>query len=249
MNLDKRTLITALLVIGGLIAAYFLFFRRLEMFGGVGKATMEPNPSQVQLPKPQWANAECLRDSAPFVYRLHSFLSPSECKHIIEQATPGFNRSKVIDNSNGSDKLDTVRTSSSSYLQRHHTAIIKAVEERAAAAFGVPVVNIEPLQVVRYYPGEKYDAHHDFFHHLSGTKGQRYGTILVYLNDDFEGGTTSFHKCGIEVTPITGDGVFWYDSWLNGGKCYCFEDSLHQGNPPKSGVKYALNIWVRFEPF
>jgi prolyl 4-hydroxylase len=89
----------------------------------------------------------------------------------------------------------------------------------------------------------------DFFHNLSGIKGQRYGTILVYLNDDFEGGTTSFPKCGIEAAPITSDGIFWYACCLNGGKSYCFEDSLHQGNPPKSGVKYPLNVWVRFAPF
>jgi prolyl 4-hydroxylase len=247
--MEKKTIIV-ILVIVGLIAAYFLFFRRLEMFGGSRKAIMEPNPEMVRLPRPQWANAECLRDDVPFVYRLHSFLTPSECKHLIDQAGPGFNRSKVVDHDNGGkDKLDTVRTSSSSYLQRGHTAIIKAIEERAAGVFGVPVTNIEPLQVVRYHPGEKYDSHHDFFHHVSGPKGQRYGTILVYLNDEFEGGTTSFPKCGLEVKPITGDGIFWYDSWLRDGKCYCFEDSLHRGNPPKTGVKYALNVWIRFDPF
>lgn len=243
----KRLLLIVVCVVAVAVALGLVLYPSVKE-----RAAIEPNAAAVRLPKPLWPSelVQPLSDSAPFPHRLNALLSPAECRHMVEQAMLGFNRSQVVDHDGGGTKFDDVRTSSSSFLKRAQTPIIKRVEERAAAVFGVPVENVEPLQVVRYHPAEKYDAHHDFFHHLSGVEGQRYGTILVYLNDDFEGGTTSFLKCGIEAQPVTGDALFWYNCWRNSdNKCFCFDESLHQGNPTSSGVKYALNVWVRFEPY
>jgi hypothetical protein len=84
-----------------------------------------------------------------------------------------------------------------------------------------------------------------------------YATILVYLNDDFEGGNTDFPKVGVSATPKEGDGVLWYSCWrpncrlgatgCSSKKCKCFDESLHLGAPPTTGVKYALNVWIRFD--
>ena len=44
---------------------------------------------------------------------------------------------------------------------------------------------------------EKYDNHYDWFKHPEKTrdgKGQRLQTMFVYLNDGYEGGSTSFPK-------------------------------------------------------
>ena len=135
-------------------------------------------------------------------------------------------------------------------MNRAQTEIVKAIEHRAAAVYGVPVENIEPLQLVRYYPGEKFEAHHDYFRNVRGPNGQRYATILVYLNDRFDGGRTVFPKLGVSAQPVLGDAMAWYNGWLKGGnQCFCFEDSLHEGTPTTNGVKYALNIWIRYDAF
>jgi prolyl 4-hydroxylase len=222
-----------------------------------GKVTLEPRPDLAVLPEPRWDNKEVLCPTAPFIYRLKGFLSPQECRHQIGVCEPKFKRSQVIDHSTGGNTEQAIRTSSSCFMGRAETAVIKAVEERAAAVFGVGVANVETLQMVRYHPGQKYDAHHDFFHHVSGSGKQRYATILVYLNDDFEGGSTDFPKVGVSAKPKEGDGVLWYSCWRDGctgggpacylKDCKCFDESLHRGAPPTSGVKYALNVWVRFE--
>lgn len=206
------------------------------------------DPDGPRMPPVNWHSTECLHEEAPSIYRLHRFLSANECKHIVEQALPGFRRSQVVDEKSGENKMDHVRTSSSSYLNRGQTAIIQDVERRALQVFGgLPPDCVERLQVVRYQVGEKYDAHHDFFHHVAGTDGQRYATILVYLNDDFDGGSTSFPKCGVEAKPITGDAIAWYNCRATSKTdCICFDRSLHQGNQVSSGTKYALNIWIRF---
>jgi prolyl 4-hydroxylase len=236
-------LIVAALLVSVILGIHYL--------GSANKKARIDEEGPKGLAQPLWQDAECLQKTSPFIYRLNRFLSPMECKHIIEAAQARFKPSLVVSESTGNDKYDVSRTSWSAYLDRQQTSIIRSIEERAAKVFGVPVECIEPLQVVRYYPGQKFDAHHDFFQHMSGTAGQRYATILVYLNDDFEGGETAFPKCKVVAKPITGDGVCWYNCYVNGddGRCYCLGSSLHQGQPPSRGTKYALNIWLRFEPF
>lgn len=257
---NKKAIIITFIVVICIILIHK--FKILSFGSGNARAIMQEAPKELRLlpagkhipgiglPRPEWPNAEVLYPNAPFIHRLRVFLTSDECKHIIEQCAGEFHRSSVSDVSDGKPKQDNIRTSTSCFLKRAQTTVIADIEKRAAATFGIPQSHIEPLQIVRYHAGEKFDAHHDFFHHTRGPNGQRYGTILVYLNDNFEGGKTSFPRCGVDITPITGDGIFWYNSWLNKkGLCFCFEDSLHQGNPPATGVKYALNIWVRFDPY
>ncbi|MDY7226679.1 2OG-Fe(II) oxygenase [Hyalangium rubrum] len=60
-------------------------------------------------------------------------------------------------------------------------------------------------------------------------------TAMVYLNEDFEGGTTDF-QFGPTVTPRR-------------GMLLLFEHSLvHQGAPVRSGCKYVLRTDVMFRP-
>jgi prolyl 4-hydroxylase len=60
-------------------------------------------------------------------------------------------------------------------------------------------------------------------------------TAMVYLNDDFEGGTTDF-QFGPAITPRR-------------GMLLLFEHSLmHQGAPVRSGCKYVLRTDVMFRP-
>ena len=49
----------------------------------------------------------------------------------------------------------------------------------------LPVENGEGLQILHYVDGQKYEAHHDFFHDkynaLPSNGGQRIATVLMYL--------------------------------------------------------------------
>ncbi len=201
---------------------------------------------------PKWHRAQPIHSSGPpFLYRLQSFLSIPECAHLIQLCNiAGFKPSMVVDESTGNNKEDTVRTSNSCMLSRAQSEIVRTIEERAATVYGVPIENIEPLQVVRYYPGQKFDAHHDWFRHIQTTEGQRYATILVYLNDDFDAGHTVFPKINVSAKPVTGDGMAWHNGYVDeNGQCVCFDESLHQGTSTTSGIKHALNIWIRYDAF
>jgi prolyl 4-hydroxylase len=77
--------------------------------------------------------------------------------------------------------------------------------------------------------------------------GQRVGTLLVYLNDDFTDGETHFPDHGdLKLKAPPGSAIF-FEPLGSGDKCH--PKALHAGLPISSGTKYVCNAWVREGPF
>ena len=95
--------------------------------------------------------------ASPRVRILHNFLSKEEAERIIELATPYYHRSSTA--RAGSDDK---RTSHSATLPSSD-AVVSALRNRISFYCGYPELNIEPLQAVRYHPGEFYKPHHDYY--------------------------------------------------------------------------------------
>lgn len=87
-----------------------------------------------------------------------NFLTPEEADHIKSLAEPQLLRSGVVDAGTGKSKVDDIRTSSGTFLQRGQDDIVAAVEQRIAEWTLLPVEYGEGLQVLRYNNGQKYDA-------------------------------------------------------------------------------------------
>lgn len=108
----------------------------------------------------------------------------------------------------------------------------------------------EPLQMVHYQVNQHYTAHHDFTFPPSQNAYQptRFATLLLYLNDDMEGGETIFPKAmsahssnGIQITPEAGKAVLFYNVLPDGN----MDDlSQHAAAPVKRGEKWMANLWV-----
>ena len=108
-------------------------------------------------------------------------------------AKPHLHRSGVVDTTTGGSEVSDIRTSKGMFLERGHDATVAAVEDRIARWTLLPVGNGEGLQVLNYHGGEKYDSHFDFFFDsvkAESNGGNRYATVLMYLNDVQEGGET-----------------------------------------------------------
>jgi prolyl 4-hydroxylase len=67
--------------------------------------------------------------------------------------------------------------------------------------------------------------------------------MLIYLNDDFTGGSTTFKNLDLDVKPEKFGGVLFRPLEDGGNRCHPL--ALHRGNPIESGVKYICNVWVR----
>lgn len=127
--------------------------------------------------------------------------------------------------------------------------------QRIASFLNVDESYIEPLQLIRYNPGQFYRQHHDHGSYYNADTEQRPITFLIFLSSVVPqndggggGGYTSFKKLNISIVPNAGDGIVWsnVDDFNN-----ILEDALHEGVAPKDDsnvVKYALNVWIAKDP-
>lgn len=217
--------------------------------------------------KNRWRPSEVLFDERPMtltllsesprIVRVDGFLSLEECRELMDLGEPKLRRSTVQGTgdggSGGTNVISRERTSWTANLEKSQTKTLRRIEERAAILSGYPVSNIEPVQIVRYEPGQQYKRHWDYF--VPGTEGarealarggQRRVTIFAYLNDVEEGGETHFTDINLKVSPKVGSAVLFHDCTPDGK-----EDSrtAHAGTPPKKGTKYGCNIWIRESAF
>jgi prolyl 4-hydroxylase len=93
--------------------------------------------------------------------------------------------------------------------------------------------------VLRYAPGQQYRAHLDA---VPGLTNQRVWTMLVALNEDFEGGATKFPEPGIAFRGRIGDALQFRNVGPDGRPD---RSSLHAGAPVEIGVKLIASRWIR----
>lgn len=175
-----------------------------------------------------------------------SILTKDDCRYLIEKANSLFKPSGVV----GVDGQDPSRTSETAWISKDDP-VAKKVFAKACDLTGKEMSCCEDLQVVRYKPGTFYKAHHDSC--CDGSEackkfetrgGQRVGTLLVYLNDEFTDGETHFPEHGdVKMKAPPGSAIFFRPLANDDPKCH--PKALHAGLPISSGTKYVCNAWVR----
>lgn len=83
-------------------------------------------------------------------------------------------------------------------------------------------------QILRYGTGGHYVAHSDAGEDLQN----RYFSIVCYLNDDFDGGQTSFPYLDYAAVPRSGKAIIFPSKYL------------HRAEPVRGGEKYVLVSWL-----
>jgi prolyl 4-hydroxylase len=181
---------------------------------------------------------------------LDRFITPEVCAWLIAAGASRMTQAQVYDAATGGRAVDAARTNSAFELSVVDVDLVTAlVRERIAAAAGVPAAAFEPPQLLHYSPGQTFAPHYDYLDvahagHANdiARHGQRILTVLVYLNDGYEGGETSFPKAGLKVRGQVGDGVMF----ANIDRAGAVEPmSLHAGEPLAAGEKWVLSQWIR----
>ena len=192
------------------------------------------------------ASFECRKLSdLPEILLFPSLFSPAECDFIIEAAAPVLRPSFVIDPVTHKEVPNAVRTSEgAAFPFVDENPAIHALNRRLAAASKSEVRAGEPLQVLRYSPGQQYREHSDALPGVTPSE-QRVLTFLVYLNEDYEGGETAFPKIGLKVGGRRGDGLLFRNATPDGEPDPL---ALHAGLPVVSGVKHLASRWIRAAP-
>ena len=97
-----------------------------------------------------------------------------------------------------------------------------------------PVGLNERFRFYRYEFGQQFKRHMDGPHRRSEDE-QSWVTMIIYLNDDFEGGATQFIDPFEMVNPKEGSMLMFKHR------------QLHQGDPVTKGRKYVLRTDVMYK--
>jgi predicted 2-oxoglutarate/Fe(II)-dependent dioxygenase YbiX len=170
-----------------------------------------------------------------------NFLTKVEMKHIMEKAETQLDVSTVAEDR----KIDkNIRDSETAWLDTKSDPIVKRVAQRCVSLTDRPLANCEHLQVLRYKPGGHYKPHQDSFSDTKGNK--RMYTVILALNDDYEGGETEFPNLKKKYKLKAGDALFFHT--LDNYELMTSK-ALHGGRPVKSGEKWICNLWVHKYPY
>lgn len=124
--------------------------------------------------------------------------------------------------------------------RRDVTLMVKTIfTELAAKCFGRYLDWFEPPDLMRYREGGFYIRHADSENMDYEAKTwskviDRDISLLIYLNEDFEGGELSFYKFNYQIRPRAGAVVLFPSD----------HRYLHQAEQVTKGVRYAIVSWA-----
>lgn len=188
-------------------------------------------------------NAKILRDR-PLVVVFDDFLDPATCKKFVEYPW-AWQKSGGYDHKTHGSVYNDHRTSSTNYIYENlkFYDFVAYTKAKISNTLKIRTQRFEWLQTQKYEVGQQYKHHHDFFYSGPETTNNRVGTFMIYLNDDFKGGGTTFHYLTLTVLPKTGRAVFFQYN-------YDHDTNLlteHSGLPIIEGEKHVVTAWFRRE--
>lgn len=170
---------------------------------------------------------------------IRNFLSEEERQYIMKKAAPQLKVSTV-----GRDfKIDeNVRISETAWLDLDDP-VIESVTKRCLDLVGKRPENCEKLQVLRYTPGGHYKPHQDVFN--DDDPNSRAYTVILALNDEYDGGETIFPNLKKKYKLRAGDALMFHTLDNYG---FVTTKALHGGSPVESGEKWICNLWIHKRP-
>jgi hypothetical protein len=170
-----------------------------------------------------------------------ALFEPDECDsivHSLKNIDHWINAQVRREITNGEyDSVIKPDVRSASILKSAHApGIVRAFDEKLNTVIKPLVKEIWSVnlsehsgtQILRYAPGGHYLPHRDSGLDLE----DRYFTVLCYLNEDFEGGTTWFPSLSYSTVPKCGKAILFPSKYF------------HCAHPVISGEKYVMVSWI-----
>lgn len=174
---------------------------------------------------------------------ISDFLTPEECDSWIELSENHGYEEAPISTEAGMVMMKSVRNNDRVMLDdtERAAALRACVCQYIPAPFKdkwYPIGLNERLRLYRYGPGQQFDWHRDgYFERDNGERS--HFTFMIYLNEDFGGGATSFQvgstsPRNFAVKPRKGMALLFH------------HPIPHKGEPVRQGRKYVLRTDVMF---
>lgn len=207
---------------------------RAEIVSILARMDLTDEGDPVTIPK-----GERLSDAID-VQLFRGAFSLAECDYLFRMKKSDYARANVIDEATGIERVDPVRTADETHIAWEiENPLVHVFNRRLAALSNTDALQGEPLQLLRYRPGQQYYNHYDY---IPGAANQRIMTALLYLNEDYTGGETAFPRIDLKVKGGRGDVLLFRNSQPDGRR---EQNSEHAGTPVISGVKHIATRWMR----
>ncbi|MFC7519786.1 2OG-Fe(II) oxygenase [Xanthomonas populi] len=178
---------------------------------------------------------------------MDELLSPLQCRQLLNEQKGGEWIASAVALGNGSTVTGGGRKSDSLVLPgeaRIAHALMRDIECRLQAMFGIRPADLEPWQMTRYRRGDAYDYHLDCG--VPHPSGERKRTLLIVLEQPARGGATHFRALNRSIQPRVGRFVLWRNLLPNG---LCNHAMIHAGRPVRQGCKTILTTWEHLRPY
>lgn len=181
-----------------------------------------------------------INDNNYKILEINNFLTEKECDDLIE-----FSKTQILIKSKVLSEIGSVestnRDSEQIWLEDNTHYVVKKISELSSKITQKPLNHMEHLQFLKYNKGGYFKEHYDPEVNYKSDTNDRIYTIIIYLNDGFEGGETYFKNIDVLIKPKKGKAVIFKSLDNNGN---ILTKSLHQGSEVKSGTKYMCNKWI-----
>jgi prolyl 4-hydroxylase len=186
----------------------------------------------------------------PRIAAVKQYVSPPICEWLIRLGRPHLEEAEIYDSESGALRGDSSRTNSAAPLGLEQIDMVVAfVRARISTLANVSIEGLETSQVLHYQVGQEFAAHCDYLDvnnpgHARDVamRGQRALTVLIYLNDDYSGGDTSFPMLGRSFKGRKGDALIFWNLAQDGAPD---GRTLHIGTAPTHGEKWLFSQWIR----
>ena len=169
---------------------------------------------------------------------IKNLITHEECDFLIS-----FENEKLYNSNISNNKQSKIRKSIEKSHKHDSHEIVTTIFNKCSKIVKKPVNFFERVHIVKYKIGGYYNWHRDANKEMPGY--DRIYTIIIYLNDEYEGGETNFPLLNTSYKLSKGDALFFHN--YNTDLSYtCL--STHEACIVKSGEKHVANFWIHSSP-
>lgn len=171
------------------------------------------------------------------------------CEWLIGRARGRLQPALVYDAVARENQVHEMRTNTMAIFGYDNFDVVQfLLQERMSRTCGYLIQHFEAPMVLHYEVGQQITPHFDFIDAQAGdyaeqirAQGQRMITFLLYLNDAYTGGETTFPELGLAHRGHAGEGLYFINSHPDLSPD---RRMLHAGTPPTSGEKWIVSQFI-----
>jgi hypothetical protein len=223
---------------------------QLQCLQPAGTRSTDWNAMAARVPLDYWLAGATVTGLEPRVGHVPGLCTPPVCEWLIDRAQGRLERALVYDAVEKREMEHEMRTNTAANFDHATLDVVQfLVQARMAKTCGQRLQQLEAPMVLHYDPGQQIKPHFDFIDTAAPDyaqqiqqQGQRMITFLLYLNDNYEGGETTFPELGIVVRGRRGEGLYFVNSRSDRS---ADRQMLHTGSPPTRGEKWIVTQFIR----